>query len=68
MMQRFVLITSKEAIAMGEWAADTDTHSTAQAILACIEGLALLGKAFNDPDFIRRLTRGVFKLVIVKEA
>ena len=57
----------REAVATGELSADTDTHSTAQAILAYIEGLALLGKTFNDPDFIRRLTRGVLKLVIEKE-
>ena len=60
--------TLKEAVATGELSANTDTHATAQAILAYIEGLALLGKTFNDPDFIRHLTRGVLKLVIEKEA
>jgi TetR/AcrR family transcriptional repressor of nem operon len=60
--------TLKEAVTTGELSADTDTHATAQAILAYIEGLALLGKTFNDPDLIRRLTRGILKLVIEKEA
>lgn len=60
--------TLKEAVTTGELSADTDTFATAQAVIAYMEGLTLLGKTFNDPDFIRRLTRGVLKLVIEKEA
>lgn len=57
----------KQAVASKELPANTDTYVTAQAVLAYMEGLALLGKTFNNPEFIKRLSRGVLKLVMEKE-
>jgi TetR/AcrR family transcriptional repressor of nem operon len=54
----------KEAIAAGQLPPETDPRTTAQAILAYIEGILLLGKTFNDPSLIRRLGQGVIQLAI----
>lgn len=55
-----------EAVAKGELPADTDALSSAQSILAYLEGLALLGKTFNDPSFMRRHDWGIRKLLLYK--
>ncbi|MCI0453390.1 MAG: TetR/AcrR family transcriptional regulator [Candidatus Dadabacteria bacterium] len=53
-----------KAIASGELPVDIDSLATAQAILAYIEGLLLLGKSYNDPSLIKRLGVGVVQLAI----
>ena len=53
-----------DAINEGDLPVDTDPHSTAQAILAYVEGLSLLGKTFNDPEMISRLGEGLTQLCI----
>jgi TetR/AcrR family transcriptional repressor of nem operon len=55
-----------EAVARGELPADTDTIASAQSILAYLEGLALLGKTFNDPSFMRRHDWAIPKLLMCK--
>jgi len=54
-----------EAVAAGDLPVEIDPRATAQAILAYIEGILLLGKTFNDPSLIKRLGRGVVQLAIV---
>lgn len=53
-----------DSINEGDLPPDTDPNSTAQAILAYIEGLALLGKTFNDPSVTSRLGEGIMQLCI----
>jgi TetR/AcrR family transcriptional repressor of nem operon len=53
-----------KAIASGELSSEIDPHATAQAILAYIEGLLLLGKTYNDPGLVKRLGVGVIQLAI----
>lgn len=53
-----------DAINKGDLPVETDPLSTAQAILAYIEGLHLLGKTFNDPGMISRLGEGITQLCI----
>jgi len=54
----------KEAVASGNLSVEIDPCATAQAILAYIEGLLLLGKTFNDPTLVKRLGQGVVQLAI----
>ncbi len=54
----------KEAVSAGQLPAEIDSQATAQAVLAYIEGVLLLGKTFNDPTLIKRLGHGVLHLAI----
>lgn len=56
-----------EAVHQGQLPNDTNIEATAKAMLAYIEGLALFGKTFNEPDFLSDLSNGIMKLVIKKE-
>ena len=55
-----------EAVVSGELPNNTDTRASAQSILAYLEGLALLGKTFNDPSFMRQHDRGIPNLILHK--
>lgn len=39
-----------------------DTRATAQAILAYVEGVAVIAKTYNDPDLVERLAPGITHL------
>lgn len=54
----------KENVASGELPENTDTKTSAQSILAFLEGLVLMGKTFNNPDFIKSLNRVVLNLIV----
>lgn len=54
----------KDSINEGDLPRDTDPKLTAEAILAYVEGIALLGKTFNDPDVLGRLSEGFTQLCI----
>ena len=56
-----------DAINDGDLSVDTDPRSTAQAILAYMEGVSLMGKTFNDPTMITRLGEGMAQLCISKQ-
>ena len=56
-----------DAINEGGLPPDTDPVATAQAILAYIEGLAVLGKTFNDSTVTSRLGEGVLQLCIKRK-
>jgi len=45
----------KKSVERGELPANINTHATAQSIVAYIEGLALIGKTFNDPEIVKNL-------------
>jgi TetR/AcrR family transcriptional repressor of nem operon len=47
----------KEAVARGELAAETDVRVTARGIVATLQGLAVLTKAYNDPKIVEELGR-----------
>lgn len=55
-----------DAINEGGLSIDTDPRSTAQAVLAYMEGVSLMGKTFNDPTMITRLGEGISKICISK--
>jgi len=55
-----------DAINDGDLSVDTDPRSTSQAILAYMEGVSLMGKAFNDPGMISRLGEGMAQICISK--
>jgi len=59
--------TLEHAVEIGELPQDTDIQTSARSVIAYLEGLALLGKTFNDPGFIKRLSRGAYRLIIGKE-
>lgn len=54
----------RDAVAEGDLRSDISPTNTAQAIIAYIEGILLLGKTFNDPQMIKRLSQGVLQLAI----
>lgn len=54
----------KEAVSEGQLPAEIDSQATAQAVLAYMEGILLLGKTYNDPTLIKRLGHGVLHLAI----
>ena len=54
----------REAVAEGELPPETNPTSTSQAMIAYIEGILLLGKTFNDPNIIKRLSQGALQLGI----
>ncbi len=56
-----------DAVNEGDLSVDTDPRSTAQAILAYMEGVSLMGKTFNDPTMISRLGEGMSKICISKK-
>jgi TetR/AcrR family transcriptional repressor of nem operon len=56
----------EEAVVSGELPDNTDTRASAQSILAYLEGLALLGKTFNDPGFMRQHDWGIPKLILYR--
>ena len=58
--------TIVDAINEGDLSVDTDPRSTAQAVLAYMEGVSLMGKTFNDPTMISRLGEGISKICISK--
>ncbi|HET7289926.1 MAG TPA: TetR/AcrR family transcriptional regulator [Thermodesulfobacteriota bacterium] len=62
-LERLIL----QSIEEGVLPSDTDPAATAQAMVAYIEGVYLLGKTFNDPCMIQRLGEGVLKLCIPKK-
>lgn len=57
----------RDAVAEGDLPSETNPTNTAQAIIAYIEGILLLGKTFNDPEMIKRLSQGVLQLAIKGE-
>ncbi len=57
-------IVIREAVAEGELPPETNPTSTAHAMIAYIEGILLLGKTFNDPSIIKRLSQGALQLAI----
>ena len=54
----------KEGVYSGELPENTDTETSARSILAFLEGLALMGKTFNDPGFMNSLQRAVLNLIM----
>lgn len=56
-----------DAINDGDLSVDTDPRSTSQAILAYVEGVSLMGKTFNDPNMISRLSEGMAQICISKK-
>ena len=52
-----------KAVASGELP-EIDPRTTAQTILAYIEGIALLAKTYNNPALIERLTQRLDQLII----
>lgn len=61
---KYFELVLKGAVDLGELPHDTDTKASAQSILAFLEGLVLMGKTFNDPDFIKSLNRVVLNLIV----
>jgi len=45
----------KKSVERGELPGNINTHATAQSIIAYMEGIALMGKAFNDPEIVKNL-------------
>lgn len=45
----------KKSVERGELPGNINTHATAQSIVAYMEGLALMGKTFNDPEIVKNL-------------
>jgi len=45
----------KKSVQRGELPGNVNTYSTAQSIVAYIEGLVLMGKTFNDPEIVKNL-------------
>ena len=68
-MQIFEIITGRlehaleDAVASGVLP-ETDTAAAAQAILAYLEGVELLAKTRNDPDFIRAMAAKAVQLAL----
>ena len=56
-----------DGIQEGYFPSETDPRATAQAILAYVEGIYLVGKTFNDPEIIGRLGEGVLQLCIKRK-
>ena len=57
--------TLTEAIELGQLP-EIDVERTAQAMLAYLEGVALLAKTNNNPALVEQLSQGVTKIVISK--
>jgi len=53
-----------EAVTTGELPINTDTKKSAQSILAFLQGLALIGKTNDDPDFMKNLSRAALNLIM----
>ena len=53
----------RDAVASGELP-EIDIAATAQAILAYLEGIALLAKTHNDPNLIKRLAQKAMQLAL----
>jgi len=53
-----------EAVTTGELPINTDTKKSAQSILAFLQGLVLIGKTNDDPDFMKNLSRAVLNLIL----
>ncbi len=53
----------KQALEDGSLSTTVDTHNSAEAIFAYLQGLVVMAKAQNDPDVIRRLSKGVRALI-----
>ena len=53
-----------DSINEGDLPVDTDPHLTAKAILAYVEGIALIGKTFNDSTVMGKLGEGILQLCI----
>jgi len=54
----------KAAVAKKELPENTDTKKSAQSILAFLQGLALLSKTSDNPEFMKNLSRAVSNLII----
>lgn len=54
-----------EAVATGDLSA-LDSHATASAMVAYLEGLTLMAKTNNDPEIIRQLGPAMLKLAVSK--
>lgn len=48
-------ILLKKSVERGELPGNINTFATAQSIVAYVEGLALIGKTFNDPEIVKNL-------------
>lgn len=53
----------KTAVESGELPKNIDVQKTAKAMLSYIEGTALFGKLYNEPEFMQILKKGMRKLV-----
>lgn len=58
--------TLAEAVEAGELV-DIDTRTTAEALIAYYEGMAVLAKAYKDAEVANRLARGALRLMIPKK-
>lgn len=61
---RFIQGAVQDAVAQGQLPQDADPAATAEAILAFVEGMLVLGKASNDPELIRRLGSAATGIVV----
>ncbi|MEZ5964223.1 MAG: TetR/AcrR family transcriptional regulator [Planctomycetota bacterium] len=62
-MEEVFAQTLREGVAVGELAPDLDPDITARALLAYMQGLAVLGKAFADVNRLDGLQRGIAALL-----
>lgn len=56
----------KQSVKSGELPKSTDVNKTAKAMLSYIEGTALFGKLYNEPEFMQILKNGMRKLIFEK--
>lgn len=56
-----------DAVAKKELPENTDSRKSAQSILAFLQGLALLGKTNDDPEFMKNISKAVSNLIIDSE-
>lgn len=56
-----------KSVSNGELPSNTNIEKTSKAMLAYIEGVALFGKTFNDPEILINMKDGIKNQVILKK-
>ena len=63
-MRQFYLSAFEAASATGELSSEQDPAELADAMLAMVQGIHVLGRTFNSPTRVRKLVNSAFAVLI----
>jgi len=61
----YIELLIQDAISRGQISSKINVRATAQALLAFVEGILLMGKTYNDPEVMKNISDNAFNILRV---